>query len=149
MVDSVDRLVTEAEQLCEAATEGPWEVEQNGWTVTAPHANVAGMHDGKDDSHYRGGPTGQGEPNATFIARARTLVPELASALRGVVEERDRLRAVVQQAATTPYENYSPERNRVALHRIVTAARDAIAAAEGANDRARAALAGPETKGGE
>ena len=103
MVDSVDRLVTEAEQLCEAATEGPWEVEQNGWTVTAPHANVAGMHDGKDDSHYRGGPTGQGEPNATFIARARTLVPELASALRGVVEERDRLRALLEDAEPHPF----------------------------------------------
>ena len=45
-------------------------------------------------------------------------------------QEADRLRAVVRQAATTPHENYSPEGRRVALHRIVTAARAALAGPE-------------------
>lgn len=105
-------LAEEAEALSVAATPGPWEPQQ----YEAPDLEWFVRIAGPDKS---GGlwedSTSTTEANARFIARARTLLPEMAKALREwhkralnqgaldvywqqLVLERDRLRALLAEA---------------------------------------------------
>lgn len=90
-------LITEARELCEAATPGPWE-----WTVSdilgteLDAENLKGVIRLADD--YPGYPEcGEhlimqlSESDAAFIARSRTLIPELCDALEKAETELDRL----------------------------------------------------------
>ena len=108
MVDSVDRLVSEAEQR---------EARDHLYRLAVITLTARQFADTPEGAARAVVDAVLGSGEAVYVAL-------------GVGEERDRLRAVVQQAATTPHENYSPERRRVALHRIVTAARAALAGPE-------------------
>ena len=80
-------LITEARELCEKATQGPWE-----WTVSDDFGseieaeNLKGVIGLEDD--YPGYPEcgehlimNLSKADAAFIARSRTLIPELCDAL--------------------------------------------------------------------
>ena len=66
-------LITEARELCERATPGPWEAGSYGAVCLKSGFKLGNI---------------EGSGNAAFIARSRTLIPELCDALekeRGVM----------------------------------------------------------------
>jgi len=67
-------VIAQALALSEAATDGPWKAE--GWTVHAPH-----LYPDLDDLIA----DCTDQPDAEFIAAARTLLPALAKALGAVM----------------------------------------------------------------
>ena len=89
-------LVEEAEKLSQRATPGPWRVG----TVHAAEEVWAAYPDGlaglaSERLLLRLNPNFTSEQDTAFIARARTLVPELAAALRRAKAERDAQHAEV------------------------------------------------------
>ena len=138
-------LVEEAEKLSTQATPGPWchnRYGVNNWPgPDAPTRLMELLHnDDKDDE--------QNVRDAEFIARARTMVPELAAALRRAETERD---AALKQSAAWEIQAQDmrdrlikAEAERDAQHEQVlrlTAERDALAK-DLARIRAVAAIAG-------
>ena len=59
-------LITEARELCERATPGPWESGNYGAVCLKSGFRLGNI---------------EGSGNAVFIARSRTLIPELCDAL--------------------------------------------------------------------
>jgi len=80
-------LVTEARALCEAATFGPWKTHEK--------AEMSEVWD--NDAWAKGfGPlalVGSQPEDAAFIARSRTLLPEMAAEIERLEAERDRFKA--------------------------------------------------------
>lgn len=88
-------LVEEAEALSRCATPAPW-IYTRG--VCLKHYVASENKDlalSFQSMHWEDGREVAAEADAKFIARARTLVPELASALRRAEAERDEARAQV------------------------------------------------------
>jgi hypothetical protein len=115
MSDTLD--LDEVEARANAATEGPWRALTSGrrggdhWHVTDSDQSIALIHasDGEDEDMR--------EPDAEFIAHARTDVPALVAEVR-------RLRAkvvAVEQAGTVVIEAIEAERTalRGALERVL------------------------------
>lgn len=94
-------LARAAKARAEAATEGPWEPLGTGveggdhWYVCDRGEAIASIsaQDGINEA--------QREPDATFIAAARTDVPRLADAVLALTAERDALAAIVSEAPHT------------------------------------------------
>jgi hypothetical protein len=70
-------LITEARELCEKATPGPWEAGGYGAVCLKSGFKLGNI---------------EGTGNAAFIARSRTLIPELCDALEKANAEIERLR---------------------------------------------------------
>ena len=86
MTNETEKLIEEAERLSDAATPGPWchnHYGVNNWPgPDAPTRIMELLHNQDDDGE-------QNYRDAEFIARARTMVPELAAAIRRAETERD------------------------------------------------------------
>ncbi len=71
-----DKRIAELRKICDAATDGPWETDDYAAYVyggdTSPIVEIRGF--GAEASGKR--PDGSQESNATFIATARTALPE-------------------------------------------------------------------------
>jgi hypothetical protein len=104
-------LITEARELCEGATDGPWE-----WTVSNDFGseleaeNLKGVIGLEDD--YPGYPEcgehlimNLSKADAAFIARSRTLIPELCDALEKAEAEIEKLK-IYLAVSGTPIRNY-------------------------------------------
>lgn len=101
-------LVEEAEKLSQRATPGPWRVG----TVHAAEEVWAAYPDGlaglaSERLLLRLNPNFTSEQDTAFIARARTLVPEFAAALRRAEAERD---AAIARAVNAEQEQADMER---------------------------------------
>jgi len=72
-------LITEARELCETATPGPWRGIERGNSVVS-HGVVTVAYDGIPQQNICSGISPK-TGNAALIARSRTLVPELCDAL--------------------------------------------------------------------
>jgi hypothetical protein len=92
--EKLEELLKEADELDEIATPGPWEIyNSNSWSRIGLHGQyreilwpTAHRIDGHPDL------TGRNfDADMAFIIRARTLLPELAAACRGLREERGEL----------------------------------------------------------
>lgn len=87
MTDRLD----EIQARVEAATPGPWEVTQEGWSVISAACNICGTY--HNHSMHDGGRTWDAQPDADFIAHSREDVPFLLA-------EVSKLRAIIEEAAT-------------------------------------------------
>lgn len=90
-------LVEEARRIADAATPEPWHVQSDGWTVRTTPAHCDG-YDGPRGikvatTGHSGDSVEREVANAEFIARARTLVPEMAAALASQARDLDAARA--------------------------------------------------------
>lgn len=116
MPADLDALIAEAERLCVAATAGPWARCDPPWGDRMeiftgrgdPHgqALIASCNDPFDcnEDHAE---NWHPEADAAFIARARTLIPELLAALRqrpGREEVGQRLRGLRDEAYGAGFE---------------------------------------------
>ena len=89
-------LITEARELCEKATPGPWEVNLHnedygqGYGETTFFVNIGGtlLKIGIADTAEK---YTEYSTLSTFIARSRSLVPELCDALEKADEQNKRL----------------------------------------------------------
>ena len=79
-MSDTDRLIEEAGRLCEHATPGPWTASATGIKAHDGAHTVVYALDGYDVE----------SSDAAFIARARTLVPDLVTALRAERERADK-----------------------------------------------------------
>jgi hypothetical protein len=70
-------LITETRELCEMATPGPWESGSYGSVCLKSGFKLGNI---------------EGSGNADFIARSRTIIPELCDALEKANAEIERLR---------------------------------------------------------
>lgn len=92
MSDRITRWLDESQQLADQATEGPWEadLDQRGetrgvWPTRPGVEQIIGAYvaaDGFDSQGWTGGT----DENLTFIAEARTRLPQAVAALRAVME---------------------------------------------------------------
>lgn len=77
------KLIEEAEALCAAATQGPWRIRNLGMDDYDPtyslESETQGFIMSIDDD--------ESDPDIAFIARTRTLIPELVAALREARQE--------------------------------------------------------------
>lgn len=85
MTDSITQALDEMQARCNAATEGPWEIYDDGWDIS-----VCTAGDGTPGITYvaeklRQG-RDEGESDARFVAASRTDMPKLIAALRAVLE---------------------------------------------------------------
>jgi hypothetical protein len=86
--------------ICEAATEGPWTVSQSTheglWVVTeaTDEEGFPAHYISRRDWYWSGGVVQEGHPDQTFIAHARTALPE-------ALDEIERLQGVVNDLAFT------------------------------------------------
>lgn len=74
-----DELIAEAKALDKAATPGPWD-------YNIGQGIVAEFSQSSEDAMDNPVATGRTDEDAAFIARARTLVPELVAALEAVTK---------------------------------------------------------------
>ena len=79
-MSDTERLIEEAGRLCEHATPGPWTASSTGIKAHDGAHTVVYALDGYDVE----------SSDAAFIARARTLVPDLVTALRAERERADK-----------------------------------------------------------
>ena len=92
MSDRIMEWLDESQRLADQATEGPWEADrdQRGetrgvWPTRPGVEQIIGAYvaaDGFDSQGWTGGT----DENLTFIAEARTRLPQAVAALRAVVE---------------------------------------------------------------
>ena len=155
-MSDTERLIEEAGRLCEHATPGPWTASSTGIKAHDGAHTVVYALDGYDVE----------SSDAAFIARARTLVPDLVTALRAereradkatlealelkqrgrslelvsadAIRERDELAAGLR-SANALYETCKIDRDEYAAANV--AANKRIAALEYERDAARAELA--------
>lgn len=90
-------LITEARELCERATPGPWESGSYGAVCLKSGFKLGNI---------------EGSGNADFIARSRTLIPELCDALEKAEAEIARLR---EAQRWIPVTGRLPERHQTVL----------------------------------
>ena len=86
MSDPIMQKLDEMQIRCDAATEGPWEIYDDGWDIS-----VCTASDGTPGIAYvaeklRQG-RDEGESDARFVAASRTDMPKLIAALRAVYEK--------------------------------------------------------------
>jgi len=130
MTNDLTALIAEARALDAAATPGPWTTDV--WCGTDGGVAARGPHLRSDEDdepgaeHYV-----RAEADAALIARARTLLPQLADAVERLQAERDEL------LAGFDYE----QQLRNALHAKYDAALDRAEAAEAGHDKEIAAHA--------
>ena len=87
-MSDTERLIEEAGRLCEHATPGPWTASSTGIKA----------HDGAHTVVYALDGYEVESSDAAFIARARTLVPNLVTALRAERERAEFLRRCWEKA---------------------------------------------------
>jgi len=86
-------LITEARELCERATPGPWRTKDRGAYIEI-HDNNTWAKALSPFAHVEGDES----DNAAFIARSRTLIPELCDALEKANAEMERLHNLLAEA---------------------------------------------------
>ncbi len=98
-------LIAEAKRLDAEATPGPWLAHK--WQAYVYRELEGGREGAIAGLHCTVGKLERERDNAVFIARARTLVPELASALERQVATLAAVRALITKWETEPA-NYYP-----------------------------------------
>ena len=107
-------LIAEARELAERATRGPWTSPFNEARMADPndHCNSINRKDADEEIigvfQYDEGYLAINEQNAAFIARSRTLVPELCDALEKACAEAERLKDTNKALES---DNYNAEMN--------------------------------------
>ena len=75
-----EKLIAEAEELCNKATPGPWEAREQGNSVKSYAVKPVSPRNFAQRGICAG--ISPKTEDATFIARSRTLIPELVEALK-------------------------------------------------------------------
>jgi hypothetical protein len=105
-------LITEARELCAAATEGPWEVVgKDAWGIEGFPQVEMNTPDGKYFPVHN-------DTDAAFIARSRTLIPELCDALEKAQEQNKQL---LHEVCKLACESVEREKNLARLEAEVMA----------------------------